>query len=167
MVVAIDDVAEAEQINDRFDDVLAWVQSIEAQVFPGTINETLVNEGREVFASHCASCHGNYEDDTYPSLLVELSTIGTDPYYARYFQEEDQFITALKESWIGESSLYDDYINAPLGYVAPPLDGIWATAPYLHNGSVPDLASLLESELRPTFWRRNFASSEYNLENVG
>jgi hypothetical protein len=23
------------------------------------------------------------------------------------------------------------------GYQAPPLDGIWATAPYLHNGSVP------------------------------
>jgi hypothetical protein len=28
-------------------------------------------------------------------------------------------------------------------YRARPLDGIWATAPYLHNGSVPNLDALL------------------------
>ena len=33
----------------------------------------------------------------------------------------------------------------PLAYKARPLDGIWATAPYLHNGSVPTLADLLKS----------------------
>ena len=32
------------------------------------------------------------------------------------------------------------------GYIAPPLDGIWITAPYLHNGSVPDLETLLNSK---------------------
>lgn len=31
-------------------------------------------------------------------------------------------------------------------YKARPLDGIWATAPYLHNGSVPNLAELLKPE---------------------
>lgn len=31
----------------------------------------------------------------------------------------------------------------PLAYKARPLDGIWATAPYLHNGSVPNLYELL------------------------
>ncbi|HUR56055.1 MAG TPA: di-heme-cytochrome C peroxidase, partial [Gemmataceae bacterium] len=30
------------------------------------------------------------------------------------------------------------------GYVARPLAGAWATAPYLHNGSVPTMADLLE-----------------------
>ena len=25
------------------------------------------------------------------------------------------------------------------GYMVPPLDGIWATAPFFHNGSVPDI----------------------------
>jgi hypothetical protein len=34
-------------------------------------------------------------------------------------------------------------IRAPLEYKARPLDGIWATAPYLHNGSVPTLWDLL------------------------
>jgi hypothetical protein len=41
------------------------------------------------------------------------------------------------------------------GYVAPPLDGIWATGPYLHNGSVPSVEALLDSSKRPTYWRRS------------
>lgn len=32
----------------------------------------------------------------------------------------------------------------PDHYKARPLDGVWATAPYLHNGSVPSLAELLK-----------------------
>ena len=35
-----------------------------------------------------------------------------------------------------------------LEYKSRPLDGIWATAPYLHNGSVPNLAELLKPEQR-------------------
>ena len=40
-------------------------------------------------------------------------------------------------------------------YKARPLNGIWATAPYLHNGSVPTLRDLLEpAAKRPkVFWR--------------
>lgn len=51
--------------------------------------------------------------------------------------------------------------------MAPPLDGVWATAPYLHNGSVPTLRALLESSTRPRFWRRDFDSSVYDKEAVG
>ena len=36
------------------------------------------------------------------------------------------------------------------GYVAPILSGLWATAPYLHNGSVPTLWQLLTPEDRPS-----------------
>ncbi len=41
-----------------------------------------------------------------------------------------------------------------IGYQAPPLYGVWATAPYLHNGSVPTLAQVLDSETRPAIWQR-------------
>lgn len=37
----------------------------------------------------------------------------------------------------------EDVIRAPLGYKARPLDGVWATPPFLHNGSVPTLDDLL------------------------
>ncbi len=40
------------------------------------------------------------------------------------------------------------------GYRAPPLVGIWASAPYLHNGSVPTLHALFELTARPKIWGR-------------
>lgn len=53
-----------------------------------------------------------------------------------------------------------------LGYKARPLDGIWATAPYLHNGSVPNLYELLlpASERSPSF---TLGNHEYDPVNVG
>jgi mono/diheme cytochrome c family protein len=53
-----------------------------------------------------------------------------------------------------------------LEYKARPLDGIWATAPYLHNGSVPTLWHLLmPAKDRPTnFW---LGSREYDPVAVG
>jgi hypothetical protein len=44
-------------------------------------------------------------------------------------------------------------LDAPQkGYKARSLNGIWATAPYLHNGSVPNLAELLSEQRVPGFW---------------
>jgi cytochrome c5 len=39
----------------------------------------------------------------------------------------------------------------PYDYKARPLSGIWASAPYLHNGSVPTLAALLSSARPASF----------------
>jgi hypothetical protein len=53
----------------------------------------------------------------------------------------------------------------PAGYVAPPLDGVWASAPYLHNGSVPTLRDLFYPERRPVIWQRT--ENGYDQENIG
>ena len=53
------------------------------------------------------------------------------------------------------------------GYVAPPLDGVWATAPYLHNGSVPTLAALLDSRLRQPRFGIGRGDDDYDLGLVG
>ena len=42
------------------------------------------------------------------------------------------------------------------GYQAPPLDGIWATAPYFHNGSVPTVYHVLNSKARPKIFTRSY-----------
>jgi mono/diheme cytochrome c family protein len=53
---------------------------------------------------------------------------------------------------------------APCGYKARPLVGVWATAPFLHNGSVPTIYDLL-SETRPShFW---FGSRELDPHKLG
>ncbi len=58
--------------------------------------------------------------------------------------------------------------NAQIGaaYKARPLNGIWATAPYLHNGSVPNLYQLLlPAEQRdPTF---HVGSRQFDPKHVG
>ena len=54
----------------------------------------------------------------------------------------------------------------PFAYKARPLDGIWATAPYLHNGSVPTLYDLLlPPAQRPTSF--NVGTREYDPVRVG
>lgn len=49
-------------------------------------------------------------------------------------------------------------------YKARPLDGIWATAPYLHNGSVPNLYQLLVSGERKPFY---VGTRQFNPKHVG
>jgi hypothetical protein len=53
-----------------------------------------------------------------------------------------------------------------LAYKGRPLDGIWATAPYLHNGSVPTLYHMLVAPAdRPKVFY--VGSHEYDVEKVG
>ncbi len=53
-----------------------------------------------------------------------------------------------------------------LAYKARPLNGIWASAPYLHNGSIPNLyALLLPPASRPQ--RFSVGRWEYDPKNVG
>ena len=60
----------------------------------------------------------------------------------------------------------DEVCFKPRSYKARPLNGIWATAPYLHNGSVPNLRQLLEG---PEDRLKEFkvGSREFDPVNVG
>ncbi len=62
---------------------------------------------------------------------------------------------AAEVSWFtyyGQDGCAEEY-NL-IGYLAQPLYGVWASSPYFHNGSVPDVWSVLKSSDRPPFWRR-------------
>jgi hypothetical protein len=72
-----------------------------------------------------------------------LGNVGTDPVRAGAFDP------ALARA-VGETRYRDKIAAAATGlYAAPPLTGIWASAPYLHNGSVPTIAALLDPAARP------------------
>ena len=70
---------------------------------------------------------------------------------------------ATQQAWNGYRP---NCIQAPLAYRTRPLDGIWATPPYLHNGSVPNLYALLSplSERPWVFW---LGSRDYDPRTVG
>jgi hypothetical protein len=57
-------------------------------------------------------------------------------------------------------------IRSLLTYKARPLNGVWATAPFLHNGSVPTLYDLLlPADKRPAKFK--VGSNQYNPEKAG
>jgi hypothetical protein len=55
------------------------------------------------------------------------------------------------------------------GYQAPPLDGIWATAPYFHNGCAPTVYHVLSSKARPKVFTRSYRTGveDYDPEKLG
>lgn len=166
-LLTLTDTAEAREVDRHFTDVMAYIQSIEPPVYPENIDPVLAAKGKEIFTQTCRGCHGTYGDSvSYPNLRVELATIGTDPLLSSSNYSESAFIAWYNGSWFGKNPNQAQLV-AEGGYIAPPLDGIWATAPYLHNGSVPDLETLLNSSARPTYWRRTFDNSDYNYETIG
>jgi cytochrome c peroxidase len=96
---------------------------------------------------------------------VVIGVIRRDPLVS-----EDQNIGALVADQFNESCLALLFKvpeeSPPLSYKARPLNGIWATAPYLHNGSVPNLEELLKPALdrAKTFY---VGSREFDSTVVG
>lgn len=163
-LVCTDDVEEAAVIDGWFTHVRAYIASLEPPEWPYAVDEGLAREGQQVFESNCVACHGSYgEQWTYPNLVVGLEQVGTDPAYAQQAVEAERFIRWFNGSFYGRGAQAQP---AP-GYVAPPLDAVWATAPYLHNDSVPSIAALLDSSLRPDYWRHQASPREYDRQALG
>ena len=98
--------------------------------------------------------------------MVSLDEIGTDATLANAYKADPAYSDWYNSSWYGQGADAGD-LNPQDGYVAPPLDGIWATAPYLHNGSVPSVAMMLQSTKRPTYWKRGFTNDDYDQAELG
>ena len=76
-------------------------------------------------------------------------------------------LAAIRDAVASYHKVYKAAVDShPNHYKARPLSGIWASAPYLHNGSVPTLAELLKApEQRvKSFW---VGSREFDPEAVG
>lgn len=163
-LVCTDDLPEAREIDAWFTDVRAYIASLEPPVYPYPVDLELAAAGEQVFEGACATCHGTYgEDRQYPNLVIDLETIGTDSAYARQAVGAERFVRWFNGSFYGKGA----EAKPALGYVAPPLDGVWATAPYLHNASIPTLAALLDSRQRPTYWRLRQEPREYDQDTLG
>ena len=160
-------VEEAKEVDSHFNDVLAYINSIQPPKYPKPINDAMAAEGKTVFTATCKKCHGTYcEGGSYPNLLIPAAIIKTDSalYTANY--SNPQFIEWFNKSWFTTGD-HPAKLVPYRGYIAPPLDGVWVTAPYLHNGSVPTLEAVLNSKIRPVYWQRSFTKPSYNYEMPG
>ncbi len=169
-VVGIEDQAAAEEIHPRMQDLLAYIRTLEAPAYPFELDEDLRAQGRAIFENNCASCHGTYGTGrgdpgwTYPSRQVPVEVVGTDPVYAQTLVDSG-LPKWYNESWFAITEPRSR-VDPQMTYIAPPLDGVWVTAPYLHNGSVPTLEALLDSSKRPRYWRK-IGPDAYDYNAVG
>jgi hypothetical protein len=142
-------------------------------------------EGKALFREHCASCHSARNQTIYP-----VSALGVDPNRTRVNTSVSRYglaalvteacrIYGLNNAgqpgadWCMPEGTWeerlDEYfrdtprrvVDGTAGYKADMLHGIWAQAPYLHNGSVPTLGQLLCAATRPRqFLRGNLHYDE-------
>ena len=147
----------------EFADMLAWIESLEPPKYPFEIDQTLADEGQRLFNHHCAKCHGTYGNGgIYRQTTVDILEVQTDDTRLKSLSPEHR--SWMKKGWM--SHYGKDPVDVdPIGYVAPPLDGIWASGPYLHNGSVPTLWHLLHADARPSVWKRT--EDGYDKQRIG
>jgi hypothetical protein len=135
-----------------------WIWTLPPPPYPYAVDQSLVVRGAAIYQQTCLECHGDHrfrdgvKAGSRIGQVVRASDIGTDRHRL------DSYTAAFAANQYGlfpESPYRFRRFRKTDGYANHPLDGIWARAPYLHNGSVPTLRDLLEPpERRPlTFFR--------------
>jgi len=151
----------------------------------GSVDLARAREGKALFKTNCLACHAPRNQTIYPA-----STLGVDPNRTMVNTSVSRFgLAALvmeacsiyglnnkdqpgadwcvpKGDW--QARLDEYFRDTPKrvaegtnGYKADMLRGIWAQAPYLHNGSVPTLGHLVCAATRPRrFLRGNLYYDE-------
>ncbi|GAC1454990.1 MAG: hypothetical protein NVSMB7_16990 [Chitinophagaceae bacterium] len=165
-LLTVNDTAESREVDTHFNDVLSYIFSLQPPKYPKPVNARLAGEGEMIYITNCSKCHGKYgSNETYPNLLIPEPLIKTDSFLFKNNYQNPQFVNWFNSSWFAQSE-HPAKLEPFNGYIAPPLDGIWATAPYLHNGSVPTLEGVINSRIRPVLWQRNFDDPTYDDERL-
>jgi mono/diheme cytochrome c family protein len=154
-----------------FRDIQQYLLSLEAPKYPFPVDPKKAAAGKELFEQTCARCHGTYgPGGTYPNKVVDVDVVGTDPTLATTYSAHVE--RWYNESWFGQEKGPDGKplpVSHNRGYQAPPLDGVWATAPYFHNGSVPTVYHVLNSRARPKLFTRSYRTGkdDYDPARLG
>ena len=153
--------ASAKTIDVKnLDRMRAFVMDLKPAAYPYPINPALAAQGKTVFEAKCATCHAFGTGRT--GTPINNIEVGTDPY--RLSAWTPMALAGFRD--ITAYSWRYTHFRKTGGYAAVALDGIWARAPYLHNGSAPTLADLLTppSQRPARFYRGN---QVYDRVNVG
>ena len=143
--------------------------------YPFEVDTDLAGRGQLLFQRHCADCHRPHNGRVYRDIGTDLgrAKVVSEPiaqrarlgFIAIGSPEREVLLppdnlSSNPFSTFDGRSLKDKpraVMGDPkdhLGYVALPLNGVWATAPYLHNGSVPTLYHLLIPKERPVVFAK-------------
>lgn len=147
------------------DRIQHWLEQMSAPQWPfGAPAAERVARGSEIYKHYCHACHD--PAGSRMGEIVPVEEIGSDRHRLDSYTQKLNTIF-LK---MGEGKPWKlEKMQKTNGYANRPLDGLWARAPYLHNGSVPTLWDLLQPEAlrnggQPTF---RVGHAVYDPVNVG
>ena len=178
---------DPRMVNVRIHEPLnPFIDNLPPPPYPfGGVDLARAREGKALFKENCAACHTSRNQMIYPA-----SSLGVDPnrtlvntsvsrYGLAALVMEGCRIYGLNNQgqpgadWCvpegdWQKQLDEYFRDTPgrvaegrNGYKADVLHGIWAQAPYLHNGSVPTLGQLVCAPTRPSrFLRGNLHYDE-------
>ncbi len=181
---------DPRMVNVRIHEPLnPFIDHLPPPPYPFSVDLAKAREGKAIFRAKCASCHSPRNQTIYTAaslgvdsnrsrvntsvsryglaaLVMEACTI----YGLNYQGQPGADWCMPKGDW---NARLDEYFRdtprrvaeGTNGYKADALHGIWAQAPYLHNGSVPTLGQLLCPSTRPVTFLRG--SAQYDPQLVG
>ena len=184
----------AAQVTLGFDNVDVTVSAhaekllskLPAAVYPFEVDVELAKKGQQLFTENCAACHQPNNGRVYRMMGTDMGrakvagTIITAGAQSGFTAKDRCGPTTVVEMYGKPATPCAEYRGVSLqgksylamtpprvhnGYNALPLPGLWAQAPYLHNGSVPTLYHLLVPEERPDSFMKS--RLEYDKELVG
>ena len=151
-----------------------------SEVFAGSappIDAARAQRGRAVYAEYCIACHGapgsapgTWVRGSRQGQVIPQTEVGTDP--ARVtFRFYPELADAIYNFFPPGHPLRPLRQNLrpnpgdPHGFIAAPIESAFSRAPYLHNGSVPTLAELINLQPRPVRFYRG--ANVYDVRNLG
>jgi len=184
----------AAQITLGFDDIDISVSAhserllkdLPAAIYPFDVNLELARKGQALFAENCAACHQPNNGKVYTQMGTDMGrakvagtviTVGAQLSFAGDKNCSPDTSIELEGAQVKPCASYrgvslkdqsKQVMLAPKvhnGYNALPLVGLWAQAPYLHNGSVPTLYHMLVPAERPDVFVKS--RLDYDTKNVG
>ena len=160
------------------------LDGLPATAYPFDVDEDLARKGEALYQENCEACHQPNNGKVYSELntstarskvinilLMEgarkqyQAVCSTEKVVEMYGKEVKPCAEFEGVSLENMEHVIMRPIDDQAGYNATALKGVWSTAPYLHNGSVPTLHHLLVPETRPAKFYKGRLN--YDQENVG
>lgn len=152
--------------------------------YPFKVDTSRARMGEKLFAANCAACHQPNNGAIYDYLgtsLARSKVVNTTLMLAARKMYQGFCPSTLELDLAGNKvKPCAEYrgvslekfgtavmrpINDQRGYNATALRGVWAMAPFLHNGSVPTMRHLLMPSTRPDRFVKGLLT--YDAENMG
>lgn len=171
LISLIGQTGGAANINDKFLlKIGKFLNKLPPPSYIFAIDKRKAKEGKKIFNRTCKNCHDNESSFSPEFLGVDkqranmLHGNSHKPYVTATHNAIKKACNLFKNLGCSSFKSYVALRDKPV-YFAPPLNGVWTAAPYLHNGSVPTLYHLLVPNERPeTFYRGNIG---YDSKKVG